>query len=51
VLPGDTLNVLAERVKSEERRLYPDAVRWWARGQVSLSGGAVVWNGQKPEGP
>jgi phosphoribosylglycinamide formyltransferase-1 len=45
VLPGDTPASLAERVKSEERRLYPDVVRWWARGQIALSGRTVAWNG------
>jgi phosphoribosylglycinamide formyltransferase-1 len=49
VLPGDTPESLAERVKLEERRLYPAAVRWWARGQIFLSGRTVVWNGAKPE--
>jgi phosphoribosylglycinamide formyltransferase-1 len=34
VLPDDTAASLAERVQAEERRLYPDVVRAWARRQT-----------------
>jgi phosphoribosylglycinamide formyltransferase-1 len=43
VLPGDTPERLAERVQAEERRLYPDVVRWWASGRLDTSDGGVRW--------
>lgn len=38
VLAGDTPDTLAARVHTEERRLYPDVIRWWARGRIELAG-------------
>lgn len=43
VLDGDTPQTLAARVQAEERRLYPEVVRWWARGRLELTGGRVIW--------
>jgi phosphoribosylglycinamide formyltransferase-1 len=40
VLPSDTPETLAERVKAEERRLYPLVVRWWASGRIGVVPGA-----------
>ncbi len=44
VIEGDTPESLAERVKAEERRLYPEVIRRWAAGQINLAGRAVSSN-------
>ena len=41
VRPGDTPATLAERVKAVERRLYPEAVRLFAEGRVTVEGRRV----------
>ncbi|MDR7483082.1 MAG: phosphoribosylglycinamide formyltransferase [Armatimonadota bacterium] len=43
VLPGDTPATLAARVQAEERRLYPEVVRWWAEGRLVVRDRAVLW--------
>jgi len=43
VLAGDTPETLAARVQAEERRLYPEVVRWWAQGRLELTDGRVIW--------
>lgn len=43
VLPDDTPERLAARVQAEERRLYPEVIRWWAAGHVDLDGRRVIW--------
>ncbi|MGQ0551087.1 MAG: phosphoribosylglycinamide formyltransferase [Armatimonadota bacterium] len=50
VLDGDTPASLAERVQTEERRLYPDAIRWWADGRIQIYGQSVVLRPASPEG-
>lgn len=42
VLPGDTADSLAERVLEAEHRLYPEAVRLFAEGRVSVEGRRVL---------
>ena len=42
VLPGDDESALAARVLAEEHRIYPQAVRWFAEGRLSLVGGRVL---------
>lgn len=37
VLPDDTPDTLAERVMSEERKAYPEAIRLFAAGQVQMN--------------
>jgi phosphoribosylglycinamide formyltransferase-1 len=37
VLEGDTEDVLAARVLREEHRIYPQAVRWFCDGRLSLT--------------
>lgn len=37
VLSDDTPHTLAQRVLHEEHRIYPQAIRWLCRGQLSLS--------------
>jgi phosphoribosylglycinamide formyltransferase-1 len=42
VLPGDTPDTLAARVLVEEHRIYPEALRRIAFGQVRLQNGHVI---------
>ncbi|MHB8535583.1 MAG: phosphoribosylglycinamide formyltransferase [Sulfuricaulis sp.] len=50
VLPGDSPELLAERVLQEERRIYPRAIRWFIDGRLSVEDGRVLLDGeQRPE--
>jgi phosphoribosylglycinamide formyltransferase-1 len=42
VLPDDTAETLAQRILRQEHRLYPQVVRWFAEGRISLAGGRVI---------
>lgn len=42
VLPGDTEEILAARVLSEEHRIFPQAVRWFLEGKLRLENGQVA---------
>lgn len=50
VLAGDTPVSLAERVQSEERRLYVEAVRWLATGCVETEGRGLRWKAGGADG-
>lgn len=41
VLPGDSADSLAARVLAQEHRIYPQAVRWFAEGKLTISNGCV----------
>lgn len=41
VLPGDTEDALAERILVEEHKIYPQAVRWFVEGRLSIDNGLV----------
>lgn len=41
VLPGDTEESLAERLLEREHLLYPQAVRWFVEGKLSIDGDQV----------
>jgi phosphoribosylglycinamide formyltransferase-1 len=41
VLDGDDAETLANRILRQEHRLYPQVVRWFAEGRISLSGRRV----------
>jgi len=41
VLDGDDETALAARVLAQEHRVYPQAVRWFAEGRLSLENGKV----------
>lgn len=45
VLPGDDAETLAARILTAEHRIYPDAVRMLATGEVRLVDGKVVTAG------
>lgn len=42
VLPGDTEQALAARVLAQEHRIYPQAARWLAAGEVEFPSDNVV---------
>jgi phosphoribosylglycinamide formyltransferase 1 len=42
VLPGDSVQTLAERVQAREYFMYPLAVRWFVQGQLRLHAGVVT---------
>lgn len=46
VLPNDDPDALAARVLTQEHRLYPQAIRWFAEGRVRLAGEQVEFDGQ-----
>jgi phosphoribosylglycinamide formyltransferase-1 len=43
VLPTDTPETLAARVLAQEHKLYPQALKLVARGQVKLENGRAVF--------
>ena len=43
VLPNDTEETLSARILVEEHRLYPQAVRLFAEGRLSVEGRRVTW--------
>jgi phosphoribosylglycinamide formyltransferase-1 len=50
VLPGDTPERLAARVLKEEHRIYPQAIRWYAEGRLTIKDGRVLLDGAvRPE--
>jgi len=48
VVDGDTPESLAERIQAEERRLYPEVIRWWADGRIEVRDQAVVVRPMRP---
>jgi phosphoribosylglycinamide formyltransferase-1 len=42
VLPGDSEEALSARVLREEHRIYPQAIRWFCEGRLSLSPDGMV---------
>ncbi|BBD76710.1 phosphoribosylglycinamide formyltransferase [Hydrogenophilus thermoluteolus] len=51
VLPEDTPETLAARVLREEHRIYPQAIRWFVEGRISLTpeGRVVVAQARFPD--
>jgi phosphoribosylglycinamide formyltransferase-1 len=41
VLPDDTPHTLAERVLTQEHRIYPQAIRWFVENRLVISDGVV----------
>jgi phosphoribosylglycinamide formyltransferase-1 len=50
VLAGDTEETLAARVLAEEHRIYPQAVRWFCEGRLSLTPEGKVRIAGEPPG-
>jgi phosphoribosylglycinamide formyltransferase-1 len=46
VKPGDTVQMLAERVLKEEHRIYPLAIQWLAEGGAKLHEGRIFLDGK-----
>jgi phosphoribosylglycinamide formyltransferase 1 len=51
VVPGDTEEMLAQRVLQQEHLIYPRAVRLFLEGKLSLVDGRVCVDAAKPELP
>jgi len=51
VVDGDTPESLADRIQAEERRLYPEVIRWWADGRIEVRDRAVVVRPMRPAAP
>lgn len=51
VLPGDSEEALAARVLREEHRVYPQAIRWFCEGKLTLAddGTVTVQGARVPE--
>ncbi len=50
VLPDDDEAALAARILAEEHRIYPQAVRWFAEGRLSVEGRRVRVDGARALG-
>lgn len=50
VLPGDTPDSLAARVLTQEHRIYPVAIRWFAEGRLCLRGKEAYLDGRPARG-
>jgi phosphoribosylglycinamide formyltransferase 1 len=48
VLPGDDADSLSARILRQEHRLYPQVVRWFAEGRISLADGRAIVAGVAP---
>lgn len=48
VLPNDTEETLGARILTQEHRIYPQAIQWFAQGRLSLSGRQVLVAGARP---
>jgi len=46
VTPQDTAATLAVKVHTQEHRIYPLAIRWFAEGRVRAQGKQVLFDGQ-----
>lgn len=46
LLPGDDEATLARRVLEQEHRIYPQAVRWFVDGRLTLTDGRVLVQGE-----
>jgi phosphoribosylglycinamide formyltransferase-1 len=51
VLPADDVQSLAARVLSQEHRIYPLCVQWFASGRLRYADGAAWLDGRRLEQP
>ena len=49
LLPGDDEATLARRVLEQEHRIYPQAVRWFVDGRLTLTDGRVLVQGERAQ--
>ena len=47
VLAGDTEESLHARIQVEEHKLFPEVVKAFAKGRLSIEGNTVVWEGEE----
>jgi len=47
VLTGDTEESLHARIQIEEHKLFPEVVKAFAKGRLSVEGNTVVWEGEE----
>lgn len=47
VQPGDSAELLAQRVLEWEHRIYPLAAQWFADGRLTLTGNRAILDGQQ----
>lgn len=46
VLETDDAGLLAKRVQRQEHLIYPMAIKWFAEGELTMTGGKVALNGE-----
>lgn len=46
VLETDDAGLLAKRVQRQEHLIYPMAIKWFAEGKLTMTGGKVALNGE-----
>ncbi|MBW3164081.1 phosphoribosylglycinamide formyltransferase [Ferrimonas balearica] len=46
VFEGDDADDLAERVHTQEHRIYPLVVKWFAQGRLAMTDGKALFNGE-----
>lgn len=46
VLPSDTPEALADRVLQQEHLIFPQAIRWFVQGRLTLRGNEVLLDGE-----
>lgn len=51
VMPGDDESALAARVLTQEHRIYPLAIRWFAEGRLRVNQGVLELDGQTLQSP
>jgi phosphoribosylglycinamide formyltransferase-1 len=51
VEPGDDEAALAARVLTQEHRIYPAVIRWFAEGRLRVNRGGIELDGQTLQGP
>jgi phosphoribosylglycinamide formyltransferase-1 len=50
ILPGDTVDTLAERILTEEHRIYSESLRLWSLGLLKIEGRKVTILPEQPRG-
>lgn len=51
VTPGESAQQLAQRVLTYEHKIYPQVIRWFAEGRLSLQSNKVVFDGKALQQP
>jgi len=51
VLPSDTEDELAGRVLQNEHKIYPQVIRWFAEGRLTMTNGQAVFDNKPLTAP